>query len=179
MKLDTGAWRDEANPSDHGSDLISLYAALQCAGDQGRALRELAAEFAISRTAAPAAPQTAQVTKSKSEWRPIIPVPADAPDYRTQWGHFARGTPDQHWRYRDAEDRLLYVVCRFDTADGGKDVQPLSFCEKPNGTRAWRYKAPGEPRPLYGLHRLASPAASVVFVVEGGTRLNRFIGQAI
>lgn len=179
VNLETGAWRDEAAPEDHGADLISLYAALRCNGDNARALRELADEFGLAaatprgqdRAAAaatsPGTPVRQDGAKARSAWRPLCPVPADAPDYRSQWGHFARGTPSHSWPYRSQVGDLLFVVCRFTTSDGGKEVQPLSYCEGPGGAQAWKYKAPDEPRPLYGLDRLGSAQDAPITVVEG------------
>ena len=183
VNIRTGAWRDEADPDCAGGDLISLFAALRCGGDNGRALLELAAELGMLpavRKAAEDAPMAKDVPTpsarpagaTKPEWTPLSPVPADAPDYRTQWGHFARGTPAMHWEYRDGAGRLMHVVCRFEASDGTKDVQPLSYCQGNHGVRAWRYKAALEPRPLYGLDRLHSErapnaAAREVIVVEG------------
>lgn len=172
VDLDTGAWRDEASPADRGGDLISLYAALRCGGDNKRALLELAAEFGARPGAgaatAPAvqAPARAAPKPDKPAWQPLCPVPADAPDYRTQWAHFARGVPDRHWEYRGQAGELLLVVCLFRTSDGGKEVQPLSWCTR-GDLAAWKYKAPAEPRPLYGLQRLQAAPGGPVYVVEG------------
>jgi len=178
----TGAWRDEADNRPAG-DLISLWAECRCGGDNGAALLELAARYGLLPAAgtasgrAAAAPVALKPVQTPApavddgpKWKPIHPVPSDAPDYRTQWGHFARGVPSRHWEYRDGEGALLGVVCRFDKSDGGKDVQPLSFCEGPKGRREWRYIAFAEPRPMYGLDRL--PALDpidpqLVITVEG------------
>ena len=59
-------------------------------------------------------------------------------------------------------------VCRFDTADGGKEFLPLTFCEnRAAGTTEWRWKALPTPRPLYGLDLLASHPGAPVVVCEG------------
>jgi putative DNA primase/helicase len=45
---------------------------------------------------------------------------------------------------------------------------PLTFCENiKTGRRAWRFKGFREPRPLYGLERLASAPEATVIIVEG------------
>lgn len=157
----TGAWRDEADNRPAG-DLISLYAECMCGGDNARALVELAEAYGLlvpdsgRPAAAPVAPPAppAPAPKAEPKWHPIHPVPADAPHYTTQWAHFVRGVPNQHWEYRDQAGQLLGVVCRFDKPDGSKDVQPLSWAEGPGGKREWRYLGFGKPRPLYGLDRL-------------------------
>lgn len=183
VHLGTGHWRDEAAPEDSGGDLISLYAALRCSGDNARALLDLAEEFGMlnptepkgARVPTPAAPEPVakampSEAKPAPDWRPLHPVPADAPDYRTQWGHFARGRPTAHWEYRDQAGALLGVVCRFDATDGTKAVEPLSYCEGERGQRMWRYRAFVQPRPLYGLDRLPevdSTTLQEVVIVEG------------
>ncbi|RVT97654.1 hypothetical protein EOD42_07495 [Rhodovarius crocodyli] len=76
--------------------------------------------------------------------------------------HRRHGTPAATWRYRDHDGALLFAVCRFDLADGGKEVLPLTC-----GSEGWRWKAPADPRPLYGLDRLAARPHAPVVVVEG------------
>lgn len=179
VHLDKGNWRDEAVGGESGGDLISLYAAVRCNGDQGQAIKELAELMGLApltpRQAAhkPAkAPAAKRAAKKKEgpEWMPLHPVPDDAPDYRTQWAHYARGIPKRHWEYRDREGRLLGLVCRFEASDGSKDVQPLSFCQGSHGPRQWRYHGFVEPRPLYGLDRLPDLVVEhpqLVVIVEG------------
>lgn len=98
------------------------------------------------------------------EWVPILPVPADAP--RAVPPH-RLGKPSTKWAYRDEAGRLLFLVCRFDPADGGKDILPLTFCQGPEGRREWRWKGLPAPRPLYGLDRLAARPEAPVLLVEG------------
>lgn len=165
VNLATGAWSDNGNPEDRGRDLVSLYKRVYRHATMLAAARELLGQEVWRR--APVAPPP----KMRSDvWVPIMPVPEEAPDYKTQWGHYARGVPRLHWEYRDRAGRLLGVVCRFDHSDGTKDVQPLAWCEGPAGKRSWRYRAFAKPRPLYGLWRLGAPDAPLpgyAVVVEG------------
>ena len=175
VNLRTGAWGDNGHPGDAGKDLLSLYrrvfghptmleAALDLTGGQ-RWARVLQA---------PAPP--ARRKREAPEWTPIHPVPDSAPDYRTQWHHYARGKPTAHWEYRSRAGQLLGVVCRFDKSDGTKDVQPLAWCCSAAGELAWRYKAFTTPRPLYGLPRLGAldaPPAQLVVVVEGEKKADK------
>jgi putative DNA primase/helicase len=177
VKLSTGQWMDNAHPADHGGDLISLYARIRGL-TQVEAARDLMRDNGWM-----AAPVQAPKPKKKTaQWMPIHPVPTDAPDYKTQWAHVARGVPKQHWEYRDRAGQLLGVVTRFDKSDGTKDVQPLSFCQSNTGVRMWRYKAFVEPRPLYGLWRLPAEVAApgddpasrpLAIVVEGEKKADR------
>jgi len=93
------------------------------------------------------------------DWPPVLPAPLPLPE---SIRHQRYGTPSMVWRYRDAAGRLLFAVARFDKPDGGKDVLP--YCCGANG---WRWKAPPEPRPLYGLHGLVERPDAPLLVVEG------------
>ena len=167
VDLRTGTWIDNGRAEDKGGDLVSLYARVRGLG-QAEAARELIRDHGWQ--AAPAVQAPAKRKKADVEWQPIHPVPADAPPYRAQWAHYARGIPQAHWEYRSTAGELLGLVCRFDKSDGTKDVQPLSYCLGTNGVRMWRYKAFAQPRPLYGLDKLAKFAALPdvpAIVVEG------------
>lgn len=111
---------------------------------------------------------------AEDAWRPILPVPDTAPQPTSTM--IKRFAPEAHvftegWRYHDSEGRLLGYVVRYDGPLNGKkakkDFKPLTFCEGPNGRREWRAKAFPEPRPLYGLDRLAARPDAPVLVVEG------------
>jgi putative DNA primase/helicase len=164
VNLDTGTWIDNGT-DEKGGDLISLYACIR-GMTNADAAREIMAEQGWTKNSIAPEPKPKRV--KGTEWMPIHPVPADAPDYRTQWGHYARGVPKASWEYRSATGELLGVVCRFEKSDGSKDVQPLSFCQGSNGQRKWTYKAFNQPRPLFGLEHLAYVEADApVIVVEG------------
>ncbi len=97
-------------------------------------------------------------------WRPIVPVPDDAP---RQIPAHRLGKPTGKWGYRSETGELLFGVCRFDRADGGKEILPLTYCEGPRGRRSWRWKGPPAPQPLFALHRLAARPDAPVLIVEG------------
>lgn len=104
--------------------------------------------------------------KPRTEWEPILPVPTDAP--APPAAHVKRGKPAMVWTYRDADSRILGYVCRFETSDGGKEVLPLTYCKhQVTGAYEWRWISFPEPRPLYGLDRLAARPDASVLVVEG------------
>lgn len=101
--------------------------------------------------------------KPKGEW--VCPVPADAPDARTS--HNRHGRSSAAWCYRDADGNPLHWVCRFDKADGSKEILPQTLWRDAGGRLEWQWRAPPVPRPLYGLERLAKAPAAPVLVVEG------------
>lgn len=181
INLKSGVWKDFQDGAG-GPDLVALFAEIhalkpweackELARQLGvvlRATRSAAADSPADPAAAPPAQTSAPPAPERNDnaqWLALHPVPADAPDFKTQWAHYSRGVPGQHWVYRDAAGQLLGVVCRFETSDGGKDVQPLSYCQHTSGRRQWRYKAFAEPRPLYGLDQVP-PDAELAIVVEG------------
>lgn len=181
VDMRTGTWFDNGRKDDKGGDLISLYARLKGI-DNGQAARELLEDNGWQTMPVVQAPAK---RKQGVDWVPIHPVPANAPEYRTQWAHFARGIPKAHWEYRDAAGALLGLACRFEKSDGTKDVQPLSYCQGSNGVRMWRYKAFGQPRPLYGLDKLARFAGAPdvpAIVVEGEKKADKLweaLGQSM
>lgn len=101
----------------------------------------------------------------KAEWRIIMPVPEDAPAPPAK--HPTLGAPARRWEYRDAAGRLLGLIFRFDVKGGTKEIRPLAFAEHRRWGRRWRWQLFPEPRPLYGLDRLAARPDAPVIVTEG------------
>jgi hypothetical protein len=123
---------------------------------------------------APLGDKPIRTPSPKDECMPILPVPNDAPAltkvtmqrFRPTGTSFTAG-----WPYRDAEGRLLGYIVRYDHPANGakpnKEFRPFTYCEGPEGRREWRSKGFPDPRPLYGLDRLAARPAAPVIVVEG------------
>ena len=70
------------------------------------------------------------------------------------------------WAYRDKCGKVLFYVQRFDTKAGKKQFRPLTFFKTELEIK-WNRKAPVEPRPIYGLDRLAARPEADVMVCEG------------
>ncbi|RWM25181.1 DUF6371 domain-containing protein [Mesorhizobium sp.] len=111
---------------------------------------------------------------SKADWVPILPVPDDAP--KLTKALVERFTPDgasftTSWSYRNAEGRLLGHIARYDRPANGakpkKEFRPFTFFQGPQDKREWRCKGFPDPRPLYGLDRLAERPDALVIIVEG------------
>ena len=104
---------------------------------------------------------------SKEKPAVLMPVPDDAP--RAQLRHPKHGEPSATWTYLDPAGRLLGYVCRFnqdETDQRGKSRK--EFCPRVFTSAGWRWQGFPEPRPLYGLQKLAGNAApSLVLLVEG------------
>jgi hypothetical protein len=80
--------------------------------------------------------------------------------------HSKHGRPAATWTYRDESGAPTYHVCRFNHADGGKEVLPLTLWRE-DGALRWRWKGYRTPRPLYGLDLLAARPDAQVLIVEG------------
>lgn len=96
----------------------------------------------------------------------VMPVPKDAPALLKR--HPSHGEPVHRWPYLDASGELLGYACRFVREDGSKTYQPLTlFRETATGALRWKWKGWAEPRPLYGLDRLAARPGAPVILCEG------------
>lgn len=103
-----------------------------------------------------------RVVANASDLTNVAPIPADAP---TPPQH-PLGAPTATWIYRDAEGRDLGRTHRFDR-DGQKEFRPLTLWRKGAAAPTWRWQSWPEPRPLYGLDRLAKRPEAPVVVAEG------------
>lgn len=169
VNIDSGVWSDFAAVGVGGGDPISLYAAIRHL-KQGEAARELADRFGGgSELRTPPAVKPA----AKGKGTPIIPVPADAPpppdkySKKNDAGIWVKMPLAARWTYRTAEGAVIGHVCRFNTADGGKEVVAQVFCSHDDGARRWRWLSFPQPRPMFGLDRLAQAPEASVILVEG------------
>jgi putative DNA primase/helicase len=104
--------------------------------------------------------------RQAATWAPMVAIPDDAK--APPASHYQHGRPSLVHEYRDADNRLLGFVCRFENANGGKLFCPLTWCRNvETGQSDWRWKAWEAPRPLYGLDRLADRPEAPVVVCEG------------
>lgn len=174
-----GVWRDFAT-DDGGGDPVSLYAYLFTNDNQLEAAKALADRLGIvdaddrrprqpfKRSAPSAMPAVPAEDKKPREvmWEPVTPAPADAVEPPKAHPH--RGVPEHVWTYRDGAGAMLGFVYRFVTSDGGKEVLPLVWARHATSGRCeWRWMQWSEPRPLYGLDRLALRPDAPVLIVEG------------
>lgn len=172
INLKTGLWSDFATDDAAGGDLISLYAYV-FGVTQLVAAREILEQLGVATDdVSKRAPAQHGVIdqpkeeKRKSPWVPIMPVPDNAPSHPI--AHVKRGRAEVVWKYLDGESRLLGIVMRFITSDGGKEIVPFTYCENvETGARDWRAISFPKPRPLYGLDRLAASTNETVLLVEG------------
>src|SRR5947207_2081899 len=120
--------------------------------------------------------------RPESEWMPIHPVPADAPELldaagytirvfnpkrageRLEWSSFK---PAMAHPYLSEVGKLLGVVLRVLPPSGRKFTPTVTFCENPEGERWWCIIPFARPAPLYGLDRIAAHSSATVVLVEG------------
>ena len=115
--------------------------------DKGEMFRDLSPDE-------PEAGERAAPTGKKDVYRPVIPVPSDAPD--PDWGAFLNGCIlTSPWTYQVDDGGTAVLLARV-IRNGEKDYQPVTW----DGFR-WRLKAMPAPRPLYEY------ADRLVVVVEG------------
>jgi len=155
VNLATGAWSDFAT-GDHGSDLVSLYAAIYEL-PMGDAYRQLGGETKpakrINGHAHPAPP-------AEPARRVVTPVPADFAECPCV--HTRYGKPSARWTYRNAGGEVLGYIARYDPQGERKQIIPWTWDGERWGMGQWP-----SPRPLYGLQELAERPGAAVLVVEG------------
>lgn len=90
-----------------------------------------------------------------------------AADCEVDFHHSKLGKPCKTWAYHNADCDLLGFICRFDTSEG-KQILPRTLwatARAPDGE--WLWRGFPEPRPLYGLDRLAMRPDAPVIICEG------------
>lgn len=156
VKLSSGAWSDFAT-GDHGSDLISLYAAINDVS-MGEAYRQLGGETPqtprLNGHAKPSAPP------AEPERRVVMPVPDASAD--CECIHPRYGRPARRWTYFDGNGEVLGYVARYEPAGQRKQIVPWTFDGERWGMGQWP-----SPRPLYGLNELHAKPDAAVLIVEG------------
>jgi putative DNA primase/helicase len=109
-------------------------------------------------------PTETKQQRSRTSWRPLLPVPEDAPAPRIS--HPQRGEPGRTFTYRDVDGNLLGFVCRFLRSKGGVVQMPLTYClNAEDKSTAWRWLAFPKLRPIYGAEKLDPERRNIVLIV--------------
>ena len=163
INLTTGRWADFAGDL-KGSDPISLLAAIRGC-KQGEAAKELSERLSLGNLTA-VAPKAEYESKpsAASEWEPLPHAPNGC--HEPDLNHYKHGQPVATWTYHTAEGHRVGLICRFNLADGSKEVLPITWCEHVSGKQAWRWKSFAKPRPLYNLPEVVA-STGWVLIVEG------------
>jgi len=102
--------------------------------------------------------------RQRSSWRPVLPVPEDAPP--AKFHHAVRGDPRKIFVYRDVEGRELGYVCQFIRSAGGVQHITRTWCEnEQDHSHAWKWIQFQKLRPLYRAERLDPERLQIVLVV--------------
>jgi putative DNA primase/helicase len=155
VNLSNGAWSDFAT-GDHGSDLISLYAAIYGL-QMGDAYKQLGGE---SKLAARVNGTHRPTPPAEPARRVVTPVPEASADCACVHPHL--GKPSQRWTYFDGNGEVLGYVARYDPAGDRKQIIPWTWDGEAWGMGQWPAL-----RPLYGLQELEARPEAAVLVVEG------------
>ena len=161
----TGSWSDFAT-GDKGLDLVALVAYLENCS-QGQAAGKLAALLNIQLDEKSNAPEQTTSKTSRGgvvdDWQCVMPVPDGAP--KPPAAHSRHGKPTHRYAYTASNGQVNFYHDRYEKKGGErKQFAPLTLWRKDDRSE-WRFKAPSEPRPLYGLPGLVTfPDASVWFV---------------
>lgn len=185
INLDTGVWKDFAT-GDNGGDLVALVAYLDGV-KQGEAAQRLAGFLGLaydkqgkSQPATAAQNKPANTQASTSPKKPatdgylcVMPVPKDAP--KPPATHSRHGKPSMRYTYLSAAGEVNFYHDRFEPKAEGerKQFAPLTYWVNGSTNKCeWRYKAPPNMRPLYGLPGLQAATRPDVWIAEGEKATN-------
>ena len=157
VNLDKGVWKDFSTEQG-GSDPVSLWAAAHGCS-QIEAARLLATQLGL--------PDAAKGQRSVCAPRHAAKQTLSTDKVPDKIFHPTLGQPAAFWVYHDQQGRVLGLVCRWDHPGGEKTIRPYTPSRNANGDIAWQWKGWPEPRPLYGLDRLAAHPDAPVLVTEG------------
>lgn len=162
INTESGVWADFAEV-ETGGDLIALVKYLEDLEYYSEAAERILLFLAERPEPVTVQPQIRAAQPPVPEYTPIMPIPEVTPAMPASYGQ-GLGRPTTRWVYRNAQGQPLFYVLRFDLTDGSKQFRSLTLCQDAAGNDSWRFKAPSENRPLYGLERLAmNPEATVIF----------------
>lgn len=184
INMTNGKWSDFATDQS-GGDLVSLAAYLWSM-KQGDAAESLADSMGLTiikpkratcarkqagNTSAPPAhvkPQTAPAKAPPVDDDVcVMPVPDDAP--APPASHSRHGKPSQRYAYTTPTAQVNFYHDRYEPKkpDERKQFSPLTLWRTKAGKLEWKFKAPPDLRPLFGLPGLLAFPDADVWFVEG------------
>jgi putative DNA primase/helicase len=181
INLDTGVWKDFAT-GDNGGDLVALVAYVDDV-KQGEAAHHLAVFLGMAYDKQHNSPpaiasqnkrantqQAFTSTKKQAAdgYSCVMPVPKDAP--KPPLTHSRHGKPTIRYTYLSRSNEVNFYHDRFEPKTVGerKQFAPLTYWVNGSTNKGeWRYKAPPNVRPLYGLPGLQSATRPEVWIAEG------------
>lgn len=175
-----GKWSDFASDQS-GGDLVSLAAYLWSV-KQGEAAESLADAMGLTivkpklatgarkqrgNTSAPPAQSKPQEATPDDADVCVMPVPDDAP--APPASHSRHGKPSQRYAYTTHAAQVNFYHDRYEPkkSDDRKQFTPLTLWKTKTGKLEWKFKAPPDLRPLFGLPGLVAFPDADVWFVEG------------
>lgn len=169
----SGQWADFAS-GDKGADLVSLVAYLEDL-TQSEAAKRVANFLNLriendppERATMPRNGKGNTMTPTKKiddGWKCVMPIPDDV--LPPPNAHPRHGKPSARYEYRASDGRINFYHDRYDKPAGEKkQFAPLTLWQKGKSFK-WQFKAPPDPRPLYGLLGLFAYPDADCFLVEG------------
>lgn len=156
VNIRTGVWKDFADSSLPGGDLISLFACIYGVSN-GDAIKMLEERYGDYK---PTTRSTAVVKKEKPKQ---IPAPIDSP-YPTMVAEYKhhnwKGVPVKSWVYRNKEGQPVGIIARYQPTDK-KEILPWVHTDV-----GWIKGAMDKPRPLYNLPEILATNKPIL-IVEG------------
>ncbi|GJL73963.1 DUF927 domain-containing protein [Nitrosomonas sp.] len=175
INLNNGKWADFADDA-KGNDLVSLLAYLDDT-TQSKAAEKLAGLLNIrigkdspERTSSPENGKCdgevlSNANDQRDGWQFIMPVPGNAP--KPPEAHSRHGKPSVRYPYLDKDGRVNFYHDRYEKgSEEKKQFSPLTLWQK-GALYKWQFKAPPDPRPLYGLPGLVTYPNADCWIVEG------------
>lgn len=164
VNLYKGVWKDFAC-GDGGPSLLDLFCYLNGLDPKRNEDLKKGAEE-LNHILGGELPEPVKGGQFKSDWEPTGKLPpreATAQDMTFD----KLGRLVKWWAYRDAENRVIGYVCRFEDEQGKKQTIPLNWCKNSEGKEQWRFKGFADPRPLFNQNSIASLEKVPVLIVEG------------
>jgi putative DNA primase/helicase len=107
-----------------------------------------------------------KAAKPAAVWTQVKPIPLSAFETAPTFQHPEHRTPACIWRWRDAQGQEIGYTCRFDLADGKKQVLPYIYAT--NGTSSrWKWQGFDTPRAMFNLDKVIANPDKTVIVFEG------------
>ena len=156
VNIRTGVWKDFADSSLPGGDLISLYACINGVSN-GEAIKFLQERYGDVR------PTTRSATVVKKEKPKQIPAEINSP-YPTMVAEYKdhnwKGVPSKSWVYRNSKGQPVGIIARYQPTSK-KEILPWVHTDI-----GWIKGAMDKPRPLYNLPEILA-SKNPILIVEG------------
>ena len=153
----TGAWKDFAVDQCEGYGLTKLYSTVTNVplANAIQALNALAPSLIRLPLSTSVVPRPLRPTVVAVNLADVTLPPDLHPDL---------GMPTKTWEYRDADNKVSFMVYRFESTNGKKETRPVAWSQEKS---EWRWQYPSSLFPVYQLPDLLTRPSAVVVITEG------------